>query len=207
MARKQLKDRAEETLKFLEDFISNHPYPPTVREIAKGIGVTSSATAQFYLNELEKNGKIRRSNSKNRSIELVDKPFLQNQDENVEYIPVVGKVAAGTPILATENIEDTIPLPKTMFKKSGEDLFALNVTGDSMVNAGILNGDKIVVRKQPTARDGDIVVALIEDSATVKRFYKEKDVIRLQPENDYMNPMFFKEVEIIGVVVGLIRKF
>lgn len=208
MARKQLKDRAEETLKFLEEFISTHPYPPTVREIAKGIGVTSSATAQFYLNELEKNGKIRRSNSKNRSIELVDKSSIKSsQDEDVEYIPVIGRVAAGVPILATENIEDTIPLPRTMFKKTGEDLFALNVTGDSMVNAGILNGDKIVVKKQSSANDGDIVVALIDDSATVKRFYKEKEVIRLQPENDYMNPMFFKEVEIVGIVVGLIRKF
>lgn len=207
MARKQLKDRAEETLKFLEEFIETHPYPPTVREVAAGIGVTSSATAQFYLNELEKNGKIKRSNSKNRCIELVNKPIKKENSDDIEYIPVVGKVAAGIPILATENIEDTIPLPRTMFKRTGEDLFALNVAGESMINAGIFNGDKIVVKKQASAKDGDIVVALIDDSATVKRFYKEKDVIRLQPENDYMSPIFVKDVEIIGVVVGLIRKF
>ena len=155
-------------------------------------------------------GKIRRKGTKNRTIELVDKlPFgaTEFNDESVELIPLVGKVTAGVPILATENIEDHLPLPRSMFHKTSEELFALNVVGDSMVNAGILNGDKIVVKKQSTASNGDIVVALIEDSATVKRFYKEKDIFRLQPENDYMKPIFVKDLEIIGIVVGLIRKF
>lgn len=211
MAKRTL-DKLDKTLKYISDFIKKHSYPPTVREICSGVGVSSSATAQYYLNKLEEMGKIKRSSTKNRAIELVDKQTPTETDTNlldadIELIPLVGKVAAGIPILATENIEDTIPLPRTMFRNTGADLFALNVAGDSMINAGILNGDKIVVRKQSTAKDGDVVVALIEDSATVKRFYKEKDVFRLQPENDYMKPIFVKELEIIGIVVGLIRKF
>ena len=211
MAKRTL-DKLDKTLQFISDFIKKHSYPPTVREICMGVGVSSSATAQYYLNKLEEMGKIKRSSTKNRAIELTDKETFVNdntaqQTAEIELIPLIGKVAAGVPILATENIEDTIPLPRTMFRKTGEDLFALNVAGDSMINAGILNGDKIVVRKQSTATDGDIVVALIDDSGTVKRFYKEKDVFRLQPENDYMKPIFVKELEIIGIVVGLIRKF
>ena len=209
---KRSQDKLDKTLKFISDFIKKHSFPPTVREICAGVGVSSSATAQYYLDKLEEMGKIRRSSTKNRAIEITDKSLIGKDalsalDEDIELIPLVGKVAAGSPILATENIEYSIPLPKTMFKSSGENLFALDVSGDSMVNAGILNGDKIVVRKQSSASDGDIVVALIEDSATVKRFYKEKDVFRLQPENDYMQPIFVKELEIVGVVVGLIRKF
>lgn len=208
MISKDTQDKLDQTLKFISKFLATHSYPPTVREICAGVGVSSSATAQYYLNKLEEMGKIKRSTTKNRSIELINKQKTSQIDEDeIELIPLVGKVAAGIPILATENIEDTIPLPKTMFKKTGEELFALTVSGESMVNAGILNGDKIVVKQQSTANNGDIVVALIEDSATVKRFYKEKDVIRLQPENDYMNPIFVKDVDIIGVVVGLIRKF
>ena len=211
MAKRTL-DKLDKTLKYISDFIKKHSYPPTVREICSGVGVSSSATAQYYLNKLEEMGKIKRSSTKNRAIELVDKQTSTESettllDADIELIPLVGKVAAGVPILATENIEDSIPLPRSMFRNAGADLFALNVAGDSMINAGILNGDKIVVRKQSTAKDGDVVVALIEDSATVKRFYKEKDVFRLQPENDYMKPIFVKELEIVGIVVGLIRKF
>ena len=207
---KKTHEKLDATLKFISDFIKNHSYPPTVREICAGVGVSSSATAQYYLDRLEKLGKIKRSSLKNRAIELVEDKTaktLDIEELDVELIPLIGKVTAGAPILAVENVEGNIPLPRTMFKKSGEELFALNVSGDSMVNAGILDGDKIVVRKQSTASNGEIVVALIDDSATVKRFYKEKDVFRLQPENDYMKPIFVKEVEIIGIVVGLIRKF
>ena len=207
---KRTNEKLESTLKFISSFIKMHSYPPTVREICAGVGVSSSATAQYYLDRLEKLGKIKRSSLKNRAIELIEEKTskaLEIEEFDVELIPLIGKVTAGVPILAVENVEGNIPLPRTMFRKSGEELFALSVSGDSMVNAGILNGDKIVVRKQSTATNGDIVVALIEDSATVKRFYKEKDIFRLQPENDYMKPIFVKEVEIIGIVVGLIRKF
>ena len=207
---KKTNDKLEQTLTFITDFIKNHSYPPTVREICKGVGVSSSATAQYYLDKLEELGKIKRATTKNRSIELTDKSVYANfepLDADIELLPLVGKVTAGVPILATENIEGSLAVPRSMFKKTSEELFALTVSGDSMINAGILNGDKIVVRKQSTASDGDIVVALIEDSATVKRFYREKDIFRLQPENDYMKPIFVKELEIIGIVVGLIRKF
>lgn len=203
-----LNQHLENTLSFITNFINQHSYPPTVREICEGVGVSSPATAHYYLNKLEEMGKIKRRTSKNRAIELADK---LNTEPTVasEYIdvPLVGRVSAGIPILATENIEQTLPLPKTMFNNNYDSLFALNVIGESMINAGILNGDKIIVRKQSTASNGDIVVALIEDSVTVKRLYKEKDFIRLQPENDYMDPIIVKEVEIIGIVVGLIRKF
>lgn len=205
---KKTQEKLDLTIKFIKDFSKKHHYPPTVREICAGVGVTSSATAQYYLNKLEEMGRIKRASTKNRAIEVVENSVEPELDEaDIEYIPVVGKVAAGIPILATENIEERLPMPKTMFKKSGEDLFALNVSGDSMINAGILNGDKIIVRKQNTAENGDIVVALIDDSATVKRYYKEKDIFRLQPENDFMNPIFVNDLEIVGIVVGLIRKF
>lgn len=207
---KRTQDKLDSTLKFISEFIKTHSYPPTVREICSGVGVSSSATAQYYLNRLEKLGKIKRSSLKNRAIEIIsekESPLFAVEDADVELIPLIGKVTAGAPILAVENVEGNLALPKTMFKKTGEELFALNVSGDSMINAGILNGDKIVVKKQSTAKNGDIVVALIDDSATVKRFYKEKDVFRLQPENDYMKPIFVKELDIVGIVVGLIRKF
>lgn len=207
---KKTTGKLDLTVQFIKDFTKKHHYPPTVREICAGVGVTSSATAQYYLNKLEDMGRIRRASTKNRAIEIIGPDaddLTELNDANVEYIPVVGKVAAGIPILATENIEERIPMPKTMFRKTDEDLFALNVSGDSMINAGILNGDKIIVRKQNTAENGEIVVALIDDSATVKRYYKEKDLFRLQPENDFMNPIYVKELEIVGVVVGLIRKF
>lgn len=207
---KQTQEKLDKTLEFIKNFVKSHGFPPTVREICSAIGVKSSATAQYYLDKLEQAGKIRRLSTKNRAIELIlDEKTTPEIEPLTDFImvPLVGKVAAGMPILATENIEDHLALPTTMFNRSNTDLFALNVTGDSMINAGILNGDKIVVRRQQTAKNGDIVVALIDDSATVKRFYKEKDVFRLQPENDYMSPIFVKELDILGIVVGLIRKF
>lgn len=201
-------EKLDKTLMYISNFITDHGFPPTVREICSAINVSSSATAQYYLDKLEEMGKIKRSSTKNRTIEVLDKKYFEPTSDDYIEIPLVGKVAAGVPILAEENIEDRLALPATMFSgKSPAELFALNVAGDSMVNAGILNGDKIVVRRQSTANNGDIVVALIEDSATVKRFYKEKEVFRLQPENDYMSPIFVKEVEILGIVVGLFRKF
>lgn len=204
---KATQEKLEKTLNFISTFISDHGFPPTVREICSALNVSSSATAQYYLDKLDEQGRIKRSSTKNRTIEVLDKKYFPIADVDYIEIPVVGKVAAGVPILAAENIEDKLALPSNMFHKAPAELFALNVSGDSMVNAGIFNGDKIVVRRQSTAKNGDIVVALIEDSATVKRFYKEKDVFRLQPENDYMSPIYVKELEILGIVVGLFRKF
>ena len=201
------KDKLEKTLCFISNFIVDPGFPPTVREICEAVGVSSSATAQYYLDKLDDAGRIKRSSTKNRTIEVIDKQYFPAPEVDYIEIPLVGKVAAGVPILAQENIEDKLALPTSMFHKVDAELFALNVQGDSMVNAGIFNGDKIVVRRQSDAKNGDIVVALIEDSATVKRFYKEKDVFRLQPENDYMSPIFVKELDILGVVVGLFRKF
>ncbi|MGN1259020.1 MAG: transcriptional repressor LexA [Christensenellales bacterium] len=202
---KSTQDNVTKTLNFINNYISSHGYPPTVREICKELKVSSSATAQYYLNKLEEEGKIRRSSTKNRTIEVIDQ-YTGTTKPKVIYAPIVGTVTAGTPILATECIEGSMPLPESMFKTS-EELFLLTVSGESMINAGILNGDKIIVKKQSTAQNGEIVVALVDDSATVKRFYKENGHFRLQPENDNMEPFILDDVQILGVVVGLLRKF
>lgn len=201
---KKSEQRVEDLLNFIKNYIDANGYPPSVREMGKALKVNSTATIQYYLEKLETRKLIRKSSSKNRSIEVLD-GFGENKAKGV-VVPLVGKVAAGTPILATENIEDKYILPENLFSKNDE-MFVLKVTGDSMVNAGILDGDKIVVSKQSNAKNGDIVVALLEDSATVKRFFREKNQVRLQPENDFLSPIYAKNVDILGVVVGLIRKF
>ena len=199
------QDKLNKTLNFITDFVNKFGYPPTVREICKELNVSSSATAHYYLDKLEEQGLIRRSSTKNRAIEVVGiKKNIVNPSE-ITYAPLLGTVAAGNPILATENLEETLCLPKSMF--SSDELFATTVAGESMINAGIFDGDKIIVRKQNTARNGEIVVALIDDSATVKRFYKEDEHIRLQPENDFMEPIIVDDCTILGIVVGLLRKF
>lgn len=200
---KQSENRVDNLLKFIKKFVETNGYPPSVREMGSALCVSSTATIQYYLEKLESRGLIKKSSSKNRTIEVIESS--QNKLKSV-VIPLVGKVAAGVPILATENIEDKYVLPESLFDKS-EEMFVLNVSGDSMINAGIFNGDKIVVAKQNNAENGEIVVALIDDSATVKRFFKEKNRIRLQPENDKLSPIFANEVEILGKVVGLIRKY
>ena len=170
--------------------------------------VNSTSTITYYLNHLEKEGKIRRGAFKNRAIEIIN----QDLDSNVKMmeiiqsyqpIPILGQITAGEPILAVENFEEVFYMPSGLFR--GDDLFMLTVSGESMIEAGIQDGDKVVIRKQDTANNGDIVAALIDDSATIKRFYKEDGHFRLQPENPTMEPMFFDEVTIIGKVVGLIR--
>ena len=202
---KTTQDKLNRTLQFITNFVNQFGYPPTVREICKELNVSSSATAHYYLDKLEQQGLIKRSSTKNRAIEVVGiKKSIVNPSEIV-YAPLLGTVAAGTPILATENLEENLCLPKSMF--NADDLFATTVSGESMINAGIFNGDKIIVKKQNTARNGEIVVALIDDSATVKRFYKENGHIRLQPENDFMEPIIVENCTILGVVTGLLRKF
>jgi SOS regulatory protein LexA len=192
-------------LDFIKKEVREKGYPPSVREIAEAVGLQSSSTVHGHLDRLEKKGFIRRDPTKPRAIEILN----QDEDDNVvslpvAQVPVVGKVTAGMPITATENIEDYFPLPKGLV--GDHNVFILNVIGDSMIEAGIQNGDYVIVRQQQTANNGDIVVAMTEDDeATVKTFYKEKDHIRLQPENPTMQPILLNNVSILGKVIGLFR--
>lgn len=195
-----LSERQAKILKFIEDTILDRGYPPSVREIGEAVGLRSSSTVHAHLVQLQKKGYIRRDPTKPRAIELVS-----NNCPMVKKVPIVGRVAAGEPILAVENIEGVFPLPVS-FLRTNANVFMLTIKGDSMINAGILNGDYIVVRQQSTAQDGDIVVALLGDTATVKRFYREKDCVRLQPENDRLQPIYTRDVMILGKVIGILRK-
>lgn len=190
-----------EILKVIKDNLRQKGYPPSVREIGQAVGLSSSSTVHGYLRKLEKMGYLRRDPTKPRAIEVLDP-----EGEKVECInvPLVGRVAAGLPLLAVENKEEVFPLPAN-FTGTGE-FFMLKVQGESMIEAGILNGDMVVVRQQHDANNGDIVVALLEDEATVKRFFKEKDMVRLQPENRAMEPIYAKELQVLGKVIGLVRK-
>lgn len=200
--KKQLTKKQEEILEFIKKRIKEKGYPPAVREICEATGLKSTSTVHGHLTRLEKKGYIRRDPSKPRAIEIVDDEFYVHR--NVVQLPLVGKVTAGEPILAVENIEETMTLPYDLV--GTEDAFLLRVRGDSMIEAGIFNNDIIIVRRQNVAENGDIVVALIDDEATVKRFYKEHDHIRLQPENKAMEPIIVKDVKILGKVIGLIRR-
>lgn len=197
---KNFENKQQELVKFIYDFTKQNGYTPSVREMCAKMNFASTSTIFYYLQKCEEQGIIRRAKGKNRAIELVNENYNSG-------IPVVGRVAAGKPILATENIEDYIELPSNLFDTSSQELFILNVKGDSMIKIGINNGDKLIVKKQNTAENGQIAVALIDDSATVKRFFKENGHFRLQPENDTMSPIIVDEVYILGIVVGLIRKY
>lgn len=204
----KMSNRQTAILEFIKNEVREKGYPPSVREIGEAVGLASSSTVHGHLDRLEKKGLIRRDPTKPRAIEVL----VDDEDKNerfprtVRQVPIVGKVTAGVPITATENIEDYYPLPVHMV--GDQPVFMLSVMGDSMIEAGILNGDYVIVRQQPTASNGDIVVAMTEDDeATVKTFYKEKDHIRLQPENSAMEPLRLKNVTILGKVIGLIRKF
>ena len=198
-----LTRRQAEILTFIQRFADTHGYPPSVREIGRALGLTSSSTVHSHLAALEKKGFLRRDPSKPRALEIL-RDERSIPPKKVIPLPVVGHVAAGTPILAQENIEDYFPLPADFVRDA--DTFILRVRGDSMIGVGIYDGDFVIVRRQPTARDGDIVVARIEDEATVKRFYREADHIRLQPENPALEPILARDVHIEGKVVGLIRR-
>lgn len=189
----------ERTYQYIKQYILTNGYPPSMREICKAVGVASTSTVSYYLTQMEADGKIIRNKSKNRSIELTE---LKNRD-NVRTMPILGQIAAGTPILAEENLSGEISFSASFFK--GNELFALRVKGDSMINVGIYDGDWVVINKQSTAQNGEIVAAMIDGSATVKRFYLERNMVRLQPENNFMRPIFSKDVVILGKVVGLIR--
>ncbi len=198
-----LSKRQGEILKYIKSCIIKKGYPPSVREIGAAVGLSSSSSVHSNLEALEKKGYIRKSPNKSRTIEVVDEDFSYKKNNTVN-IPLLGEVAAGQPIFAQENISDYFPVPAQLLPKA--DTFMLTVHGDSMINAGIYDGDCIIVAKQTSAQDGDIVVVLFEDSATVKTFYKEKEFIRLQPENDTMEPILVKEAVILGKVAGLFRK-
>ena len=206
-----LTKRQQEIFDFIKRYSARHGYPPTVRDIGKAVGLASSSTVHQHLANLEKIGLLRRDPSKPRAIEMLDKA-VEQVDKAVgsvrnllgsEGLPVVGAVAAGEPMLAEENIEDYVQIPELAGGDKGE--YVLKVRGDSMKNAGILEGDHVVVQGQQTARNGEIVVALVGEEATVKRFFRESDHIRLQPENETMDPIRSKEVQILGRVVGVLR--
>jgi len=207
-----LSDIQKKILNFIMDEIEQKGYPPSVREIGRAVGLKSSSTVHNHLIKLEKKGYLRRDPSKPRAIEVLMKGSNKTEksnnkfDLNIVNVPIVGKITAGDPIFADENIEEYFTLPN-YFLGHNENVFMLRVKGSSMIEAGILDGDIIIVRKQNYADNGDIVVALIENEATVKRFYKEKDFIRLQPENRYMEPIFLKKVMILGKVIGLVRRY
>jgi repressor LexA len=202
MVEMNLTKRQQEIFDFVKQYVSEHGYPPTVRDIGKAIGLTSSSTVHAHLANLEKLGLLRRDPTKPRAIEVLkDKA---RQVVTPPGLPVIGQVAAGQPVLADENIEEYVPVPGIAGGDDGE--FVLRVKGDSMKDAGILEGDFVIVRRQETARDGDIVVALVGEEATVKRFFREDDHVRLQPENETMEPIRTREAQVLGRVVGLCRR-
>ncbi|MGY3716614.1 transcriptional repressor LexA [Sutcliffiella cohnii] len=201
----KLSKRQEDILNFIKQEVQAKGYPPSVREIGEAVGLASSSTVHGHLARLESKGYIRRDPTKPRAIEVISLDDKQIPKVNVVNVPIVGKVTAGQPITAIENIDDYFPLPDR-YVAPDEHVFMLEVMGDSMIEAGILDGDYVIVRQQQSANNGDIVVAMTEDDeATVKRFFKEKDYIRLQPENSSLEPIIVRNVSILGKVIGVYR--
>lgn len=200
----KISTKQREILEYIKAQILERGFPPAVRDICEAVNLKSTSSVHSHLETLEKNGYIRRDPTKPRTIEILDDNFNLVRREVVN-VPMVGTVAAGQPILAIENIETYFPIPSEYMPN--EETFMLKVKGESMINAGILDGDNILVKRQSYAKNGDMVVALVDDSATVKTFYKEDGHIRLQPENDYMDPIILPDVEIIGKVFGVFRFF
>jgi repressor LexA len=203
MTKLNIDAKLNEVLNFIKDFSARHGYPPSVREMCGGLRISSTASVYYYLNKLESLGLISKSPSKNRAIEIKTKYSDFAKKTSVD-IPLLGKIAAGEPILAVENLEDVYPLPRELFGNG--ELFMLSIKGDSMIDAGIFDGDKIIIKKQPAANNGEIVAALIDGCATVKRLFVHKDKIVLHPENAAMQDIVAEKVDIIGVAAGLIRK-
>ena len=204
MAKGKISAKQTEILEFMKSEILSKGYPPSVREICEAVNLKSTSSVHAHLETLEKNGYIKRDATKPRAIEIIDDDFNLTRREVVN-VPLIGTVAAGQPILAEENIEDYFPIPVEMMPN--QDCFMLTVKGESMINAGIFNGDKVLVKWQSTASNGDMVVALVDDSATVKTFYKENGHYRLQPENDNMEPIIVNEASVLGKVFGVMRFF
>ncbi len=202
---KKIEDNLKKLMDYITEVVSVQGIVPSIREMCANIGVTSTSTVNYYLNILEERGYIKRSFNKNRSIELTDKLRQNLTPPNMKSVGLIGKVAAGIPIFAEENKVDNFMFSKNLF--NFENMFMLKVQGDSMIDASILDGDYVVVKQSQDAENGQIVVALVGDGATVKTFYKEKDCIRLQPENPLYQPIISPDIQVLGVVVGLVRKF
>lgn len=207
-----LSPRQREIYSFIVEEINKKGYPPSVREIGKAVGLKSPASVHNHLKTLERLDFIRRDPSKPRAIEILNKEkkkedFEDNFDKEMIHVPIVGRVTAGIPILAEENIEDYFPVPTSFIKVRGKKLFMLEIDGESMINAGIEDGDYVIAQQQKTANNGEIVIALIDNRATVKRFYKRKDYVELKPENPNYDPILVKNVKLMGKVVGLFRNF
>lgn len=198
-----IKDKQLEIYNFLKTYTENKGYPPSVREICEAVGLSSTSTVHGHLKRLEKKGLIKRDPSKPRALEIAE---LNQSKKEMINIPIVGKVTAGLPILATENIEDTFPVPLE-YVKHDRELFMLRVTGQSMINVGINDNDLAIIEKKESAENGDIVVALIDNEATIKRFFKENGHFRLQPENDTMDPIIVESCSILGKLVGIYRQY
>lgn len=206
MEEKKLTTRQEEILTYIKKYMAMHGYPPAIREICEGVGLSSPATVFVHVKNLEKAGLIKSTNNKFRTIELlVDNEYLE-KNEDVVKVPLLGKITAGNPITAIEQPDEYFDLPAQLVPKNGE-VFTLHVSGESMINRGIYDNDYVIVKRQNDAKNGDIVVAMTEENeVTLKTFYKEKDYIRLQPENDTMKPLIFPNVTILGIAIGLYRK-
>lgn len=202
MAQGKISDKQREILEYIKEMILKKGYPPTVREICETVKLKSTSSVHSHLEQLERNGYIRRDPTKPRTIEITDDTFNLARRELVN-VPLIGTVAAGAPLLAQENIESYFPIPAEILPN--RETFMLTVKGDSMIEAGILSGDRVIVAQTDTAENGEIVVALLDDSATVKRFFREDGYIRLQPENLSMEPILVKQVRILGRVIGLFR--
>ena len=202
MANGKITAKQQEILEYIKETILKKGYPPAVREICEAVHLKSTSSIHSHLETLEENGYIRRDPTKPRTIEILDDCFNLTRREVVN-VPLIGSIAAGQPLLAQENIENYFPIPAEILPNT--ETFMLRVKGESMINAGIFDGDQIIVSSQSNAENGDIVVALLDDSATVKRFYKEGDHYRLQPENDFMEPIICSSVQILGKVIGLLR--
>lgn len=198
----KISKKQSEILEYIKSEILQRGYPPAVREICEAVNLKSTSSVHSHLETLEKNGYIRRDPTKPRAIEIIDDTFNLTRRDMVQ-VPIIGRVAAGEPLLAQENIEEYFPIPSDFMPNI--ETYMLKVKGESMINAGILDGDFVLVEKKSTADNGDMVVALVEDGATVKRFYKEEGVYRLQPENDHMDPIIVQEVSILGKVIGVFR--
>jgi repressor LexA len=203
-----LNDRQQAILDTIKSAVEHDGYPPTVREIGEAVGLSSPASVHNHLRILEQRGYIRRGSVKRRAIEVLNGSGRRSSSEQVRgssfLLPLVGRVAAGVPVLAEQNVEDMVEVPS--YLAPAADCFLLRVRGSSMIKAGIMNGDLVVVRRQQVAENGDIVVALIDEEATVKRFFRETDVVRLQPENDGMEPLLVRDPRIVGRVVGVMRR-
>lgn len=204
MATGKISKKQEEILEYIKNQILKRGFPPAVREICEAVNLKSTSSVHAHLETLERNGYIHRDPTKPRAIEILDDSFALTRRE-MTNVPILGQIAAGQPILAQENIEDYFPIP--VEKLPNKNTFLLRVKGESMINAGILDGDFVLIEEGNTASNGDMVAAMVDDGATVKTFYREEGVFRLQPENDYMDPIIVKDVTILGRVIGVMRFF